>query len=347
MEIFKKKQLRKFAFPLLLLCVLGFASACGGVSKTKSEVTVGASSFRDDELFSRHIIFKIWSNLGYKTDLIDVPGSYKCCAMLDSGELLTSVVSQGAAYRYNYEKFLYPDESDNDNIRAGIIAGVKYLQAWTLSPEISNYLDFDGKTIYCGNEYGISADYLRGILKTLGVEPGRFMYGSFAKANELLSAGEVDIVFGCLSKDSVQLRQAVEAIGAKLINFTPIQIELILDEVELLQKMVIPANTYKGYAEDIVTLGDYQVYCFSRKLPEDLVYFFLRGYYEHLGSSNTEHDDIHWEDASHSDVENIVIPLHLGAYRYYVEKGAWVPDIAVPPEIQTENIGESDVESEK
>lgn len=318
-----------------LLCISLTAAACNKKTSAGYNLSVGASSYSDNKKFADHIIFKIWEKMNYSTEIVEVSGSFDGCSKLDTTELITSVISQGACHHFIENS----SEEYNDGVRAGIIAGVKYLHAWTLSPGINDYLDLDGKTIFVGNQRGISAYFLNNIFNVLGIKPAGYVYGPFSEANELLESGEVDAVFGCISKNSAALSDALKNHGAHIVLFTPVQIDMITDHVELLQKMTIPAGTYgPDYPDEIVTVGDYQVYCFSDELSEEEVYFFIKGYYDYISSANLSQSDIYYENSSLSDVENIVIPLHLGAYRYFTEKGANISQKAIPPEIVELNV---------
>jgi len=81
---------------------------------------------------------------------------------------------------------------------------------------------------------------------------------------------------------------------------------------------VIPANTYEGQNEDIPTVGFYHQLVCSADLPEDLVYDITAAIVDSL-------DEIKGLSAGLATIsrdnltKNLVVPLHPGAERYFVE----------------------------
>lgn len=96
-------------------------------------------------------------------------------------------------------------------------------------------------------------------------------------------------------------------------------------------KWTIPAGVYSGVDKDVTTVGySCGFYC-NKDLPEDIVYEITKGMWEEYerfvsiqAAQFKEH--IRPENA----LMGTAIPLHPGAYRYYVEQGMTVPEAGIP-----------------
>jgi len=81
----------------------------------------------------------------------------------------------------------------------------------------------------------------------------------------------------------------------------------------------IPAGTYKGQEEPIKTYAGPNIIAVHEKLPEDLVYQMTKALFEHKEDLVAVTPQM--EHMVPENVEQIVIPLHPGAERYYKEIG--------------------------
>jgi len=89
--------------------------------------------------------------------------------------------------------------------------------------------------------------------------------------------------------------------------------------------VTIPKGTYKFLKDDVLTIGTPCLFLVSAELDEDLVYKIVKALYEH----QEEKDAIMpaAKDFNLGNVfrgtENLDLPFHPGAIKYYKEKGIW------------------------
>ncbi len=89
-------------------------------------------------------------------------------------------------------------------------------------------------------------------------------------------------------------------------------------------RYTIPANTYPGQSKAIETLAQPNFLACRADLPEDVVYDITKTIYENLA----EIQNIHKATLAMSlerATTGLAVPLHLGAARYYREKGMDIP----------------------
>ncbi|MBY6059501.1 TAXI family TRAP transporter solute-binding subunit [Leisingera daeponensis] len=89
-------------------------------------------------------------------------------------------------------------------------------------------------------------------------------------------------------------------------------------------ELVIPAGTYAGQDEDVVTTSLPVAAFTTTKMDEETAYQLTRTYWEQKAKMA---DTSAWWDGVTADLmEHITTPLHPGAIRYYEEAGIALPD---------------------
>ena len=86
-------------------------------------------------------------------------------------------------------------------------------------------------------------------------------------------------------------------------------------------RMVIPANTYKGQTEDVVTVGFWTVLPAGEGLDDDVAYNLVKALYENKETLVQAHN--FFKDLEPENIQSgCAAPVHEGAARYYREIGA-------------------------
>jgi TRAP transporter TAXI family solute receptor len=82
----------------------------------------------------------------------------------------------------------------------------------------------------------------------------------------------------------------------------------------------IPANSYKGQAEEVSTAAVNAVLIAGSQLKDDMVYNLTKVLFENqaeLGAAHAKGKELNLKNA----VQGVSIPFHPGAIKYYKEKG--------------------------
>ena len=95
-------------------------------------------------------------------------------------------------------------------------------------------------------------------------------------------------------------------------------------------KVTIPANTYPGQDEDVLTVGYGNQFIIRKDLPEDLVYNITKAMWEECKRFHKVQPKLKEHVALKNALLGVTIPLHKGAYRYYKEQGLEIPKVAMP-----------------
>lgn len=316
---------RKLLCAFLMISIVVFSS-CG--IQDNSRINIGGVDYCEMTELTVQALSQIWLEMGLESEMRVTKGSVESADLIESGRLVSAVISQGVARHYTVDGSEVEELSTYSNIRAGVVLSRRYSQAWTIRDDIGGYLDFENKVICVGPEGGSGKEYLEKILDALGIKPRKLIYADYNNSSEIMKSGRADVFFGCLEAPSRFIQNDIDKNGARIVPLTDTQIDIILKEEPMFVVHDFPEHVYNEHCTGKRTVGDHYVYCFSKNLPEDLVYGFVKNIFENkhiLQRYSGEYDNFGPEY-----LNQLILPLHNGAYRYYVEKGIWVPDTAKP-----------------
>lgn len=115
--------------------------------------------------------------------------------------------------------------------------------------------------------------------------------------------------------------EIISTAGGRLISIDEDVIEQLTDEYPWYNRAIIPAGTYEGQEEDVVTTSIVITIFVDESLPEETAYQMTKVFWENVESLASTHNAIkglQLEDG----VENLAgLPLHDGSARYYREMG--------------------------
>jgi TRAP transporter TAXI family solute receptor len=96
----------------------------------------------------------------------------------------------------------------------------------------------------------------------------------------------------------------------------------MFEKYPYLSRAVIPAGTYNGQSDSVVTFQDAALWVVNRKVKPDVVYDMLKAVFgdEGLAYLTEVHQSAAALDIS-SGINGIVTQLHPGAVKFWSEKG--------------------------
>ncbi len=190
---------------------------------------------------------------------------------------------------------------------------------------IQTLQDLKGKRISVGAPKSGTELNARAIFKAAGLD-----YKDFGKVEFLPYAESVELI------KNRQLDATLQSSGLGMAAFrdlaSTMEIVVVPIDQAIVEKIassaygvgIIPANTYQGQTMDVPTATIHNLLVSHEKVSDEIAYEMTKGAFENLERLQNAHaaaKDILLETA----IQNLPIPLHPGAEKYYKEKGLMAP----------------------
>jgi len=186
---------------------------------------------------------------------------------------------------------------------------------------IESIRDIKGKKVGMGQPGGSSLVDARNLMKVIGLVPGEdfIAYDVTGKEQKDMFMDERLDVFiwnGKLVNSSV----------AEMASQRDIRLIALEDDIyegmtgisEGYGRYTIPAGTYANQDEDIITVGCNTVLTANADVPEEAIYYFVKGFIDNLDELK-ERDKGFKKTIFENLLDGITIPLHPGVLRYFEE----------------------------
>lgn len=145
--------------------------------------------------------------------------------------------------------------------------------------------------------------------------------GSRVQATSSMKTGKVDAILDATGLAAAWIADIYgDGSDWDLLSLTEDQIAAICEASPEYSRMVIPAGTYSGQAEDAVTVGLWTTVFCNASMDDDTAYGIVKAIMESKESLVKAHS-FFGDLAPENVVDACVAPLHPGAEKYYQEVG--------------------------
>ena len=249
-------------------------------------------------------------------------GSAANIDLLDIGDAqLGFVQNDVAAYAYNGIRFEQYEGSPITSFTALCALYTETVQLVTCNPEIKSVEDLKGKNVSIGSQgsgvYFNAMDFFAAYDMTeADINP---QYLSFGDSAEALKDGKIDAAFVVAGAPTPAVTDLCTTKGAYLVGLDDEHVAKLQEISGAYARSVIPAGTYQGIDEDIVTVGIKATIIASEDVTEDEAYTVVSAIFENKDAITEAHAkgaDLDLEYAS-----TCGLPYHAGAAKYFAEKG--------------------------
>lgn len=241
---------------------------------------------------------------------------------MELGISQTEVASFAYYGQRDYEGEAYED------IRALFSTIYNYLQVFTLEGSgIESIADLEGKTVSMGAAGSGGEMAARALLAVYGLDydsvDAQFMGESDGVT--ALKDGKIDAMIATNPIGSASLTELTTSADAKLL---PIDNDAFYEAYPAYTKYTVPGNTYTGIEEDVIIPKSRIIMCTSTNsgLTDDEVYEIVKAVWENRAEWSESAKSVSTQAVLETALEEIDIPLHPGAVRYFEEKGMEIPD---------------------
>lgn len=242
---------------------------------------------------------------------------------LRSGQVDLGLVSSDVAYRaYRGEGEF--DHRPMEELRT-IGAVYSSLSNWIVlrSSDLYSVHDLKGQTVALGPEGSATERSASTALAVLGIrgENTRFENHGLAAGGEAMLKGTIDAMHGFAGAPIAGLTALAQQYPCRILNYTQEELDAILARDPAYVRMTIPAGTYPGQEEDVDTFGVKCLLSVRADMDEELVYALTKILYDARPQLGQAHPSM----AAMADpsflCQELKVPLHPGAQRFYQEQG--------------------------
>lgn len=245
--------------------------------------------------------------------------------MVQTGETDFGFITYDTGYMAATNQREYENGATYDNINVVMLGhtGVKTIVVWEDSP-YHTIADLKGARLATAS--GTSAHALdSAAYGAWGVElPDNVTTMGYGEMAQSIKDGVIDVVNAHGPNPSSYIMEMLSAKPIRILGQTEETLKTILDAHPEWVRAMIPAGTYEGVDEDVLSFGNYSCIICRDDIPEEDVAEFLDIVFEMDLTTLYPYGDT-WgyanENYEAAYANNEVFPFHSGAENWLIEKG--------------------------
>ncbi|MDR0440668.1 MAG: TAXI family TRAP transporter solute-binding subunit [Candidatus Accumulibacter sp.] len=174
---------------------------------------------------------------------------------------------------------------------------------------------------------GVEAD-VRAIFEVANLTYGdmRVDHLDFGATTNRFKDNQIDVGFVVAGFPTASIMDLTTTKDVGLLSFSDDFLAQLSSAHPYFVASTIPGKTYRGIDQDTKTPAVMAILVTHDKVPENVIYEFVKGVYENLDAIHASHATAK-QITLDTALSGITVPVHAGAARYYKEKGITVPDI--------------------
>ncbi len=321
------KMKKLFSLVLVLAMVLALA-ACGGsgASAGASKMTMGTGGTSGTYYAFGGVLGQyIKDKAGIEVIVVSTDGSKANIESINSGDYqLGTVQSDVMAYAWEGTRS-FEDTGKIDSFR--VVGGLyaESVQLVTMDPEIKSVADLKGKSVSIGAPNSGVWFNAMDVLTAAGLTEADIkpQYQSFADSADALKDGKIDAAFIVAGAPTAAITELCTTNSAYLVPIDGEVADKLMADSPYYTTYTIPAGTYAGQDEDVVTVTIKATLIVSADASEDDVYNLTKAIFDNteaIAAENGKGAELSVENAT----SGMTAPFHAGAAKYFAEKGVTV-----------------------
>ncbi|GHU19280.1 C4-dicarboxylate ABC transporter substrate-binding protein [Betaproteobacteria bacterium] len=148
----------------------------------------------------------------------------------------------------------------------------------------------------------------------------------FGQTTNRFKDNQIDVGFVVAGFPTASVMDLTTTKDVQLLSFSDDFLAQLSKTFPYFVASVIPANTYRGVDKETKTPAVVAILVTHDKVPEAVVYEFVKGMFENLDAIQASHATAK-QITLNGALQGITVPVHPGAAKYYKEKGLTVPEI--------------------
>ena len=266
---------------------------------------------------------KIWSDniKGVKANAQSTGGTFNNITLLGSGEA-EACFADGLYYDAYNGKGRFEGKPQTF-LRGSVVLYPEVIHMVVAKDSsINSFADLKGKRVSFGSVGGSVTATSESLFRAAGMDPQKDLKVEYLGHADSIAAFADKRIDAAVTMGAIGISSVVEptTIGTvKVISIPEDVIKAMCAQTPYFSPAVIKAGTYKGQDADVMTFSSPNIIAVHEKLDDDLVYAMTKELLTHKGDLQTVAAVMKAMQAD--NVNQIKIPLHPGAERYYRELG--------------------------
>ena len=312
--------MRKILSIVLTLALVFALAACGGAGTKMTMGTGGTSGtyYGYGGVLGQYITNKA----GVNVTVVSTDGSKANIQEIDAGNYqLGTVQSDVMTYAWEGSRSFEKDGKINSfRVVAGLYA--EDVQLVTMDPSIKSVADLKGKSVSIGAPGSGVYFNAMDVLNAAGLTENdiKAQYQSFADSADALKDGKIDAAFIVAGPPTPAITELCTTSNAYLVPIDGEIAEKLMASCPFYSVHKIPAGSYNGQTEDVLTVTVKATLIVSADASEDDVYKITAAIFDNIDAITAEHakgTELSLQNAT----DGIAVPFHAGAAKYFAEKG--------------------------
>lgn len=252
-------------------------------------------------------------------------GSAANIDLLDLGDAELGLVQNDVAnYAYNGIRFEQYEGAPIQTFTALAALYTETVQLVTCNPEIKSVADLKGKNVSIGSAGSGVYFNAMDMFAAYGMTEEDIVpqYLSFGDSAEALKDGKIDAAFVVAGAPTPAVTDLCTTKGAYLVSLDDEAVAKLQEINSAYAKSVIPAGTYEGIDTDTITVGIKATVIANEDVTEEEAYTIVSTIFENSAEIAVSH-----AKGAELDLEYAAtcgLPYHVGAAKYFAEKGITV-----------------------
>lgn len=157
--------------------------------------------------------------------------------------------------------------------------------------------------------------------ETIRKNGGTVGYYGQTEGPGMLADGHIDVYF-CLGPwPYTPIMEVDFNPGIKLLDITDAQLTKLNEKYPYYTRFVVPKGTYKSQPDkDNLTIGSYWAFVANKDMTNEMAYAAVKSFWDNIAEIKKTAIDAHGANLN-TALDNVSIPVHPGAQKYYDEKG--------------------------
>lgn len=184
--------------------------------------------------------------------------------------------------------------------------------------------DLKGRRVNIGNPDSGQRATMEVVMRTKGWKKSDFALAEELPASQqslALCHGRVEAMIYTVGHPNASISKATGLCDAVIVNVFDKDIDKLVEEKPYYAYTVIPGGMYSGTPDDVKTFGVKATLVTSSDVSEEIIYAATRAIFDHLDELKKMHPAFGTLDPGKMISEGLTAPLHVGAERYYRERG--------------------------